>query len=66
MNEKERRTAFEALVLQGIWLLVRLLKGEHLGTGWLADAISHLDVVGNQAGGAKEHRREKAFPYPPY
>lgn len=61
---EQRRLFFEALVLQGIWLLYRAIRGKitHDAPLWRGDAISYLDLHGNQAPGAKEMRREKTFP----
>lgn len=69
MTEKERRIAFEALVLQGLWAVMLLAAGLaagyrnfHRAMDWRADAIGYLDEHGNQSDGAKVHRRERAFP----
>jgi len=66
-TEAQRRRAFEALVLQGIWLvLLAVARGPRI-TDWRADAITYLDAI-DEDGGDREarklHRREK-LPEPP-
>jgi len=59
----DRRMAFEALVLQGLWLLIRDNCGDFSrANGWRANALGHMDQYGNQNPGAKEYRREETFP----
>lgn len=62
---QQRRLAFEALVLQALWLLMLRAFGSNPRVQvihWRAHAIGYLDEVGVQSEPAKEHRRETAFP----
>jgi len=60
----DRRMAFEALVLSGLWLLIRAVgKGDmRRANEWRANALSHMDQYGNQSPEAKEYRREHNYP----
>lgn len=63
--QEDRKQVFEALVLQGIWLLILLGMGKRIPYDcrvWRGSAIDHMDVYGNQSEGAKAHRREVSFP----
>lgn len=64
-GERDRRTAFEAIVLHGIWVLISLAWGRkpHDGTSWWrSHALSYMDEHGLQSEEAKTCRREKTFP----
>lgn len=67
-QDAERRLAFEALVLMGIWQIVLLLKFafkmvlETDAILWRGNAISYLDQWGIQGEDAKRVRRERSFP----
>jgi hypothetical protein len=62
MTREERQTAFEALVLQALWIIIRSIPHAINANVWRSNAIAHLDVVGNQSDGAREHRRNQGFP----
>jgi hypothetical protein len=65
MDADQRRTVFEALVLQALWLLVRYaagMKPTSQAHGWRANALAHMDANGVQTNEAKEYRRETSFP----
>jgi len=64
LTEAQRRRAFEALVLQGIWLAVRSVLVGPAATNWRADAIGYLDAIDEDGGNTearRQHRRER-FP----
>ena len=63
----ERRLCYEALVLQGIWLIIRFLIcgstfARHAAPVWRTDAIAYFDAYGVQGEDAKRVRREMSFP----
>jgi len=67
MTNRQERTAFTALVLSGIWMLARLqcakyTERPYIAMSWRADAIGHMDVVGQESSEAKEYRRSDTFP----
>lgn len=60
-NEK----AFQALVLQGIWTIIRILfitNRCYFPNEWRASAIAHMDLYGNQSEEAAKYRRETSYP----
>lgn len=60
MSEKE--IAFQALVLQGLWTIMKLTQRTHPdAVRWRADAIWHMDLIGQQTEDAKKYRREVTF-----
>lgn len=63
MDEHEEKVAFRALVLSGIWLILRASHRDHPHHRvWRADAISHMDAIGLQHDEAKAYRRQETFP----
>ena len=57
MTQREESVAFQALVLSGICIIIRLLvmptsAGRHAGSAWRANAIGHMDVIGQQSDGS--------------
>lgn len=63
--DKERRLAFEALVLGGLWMILRAVLGRtdtHHPTNWRSNALSYMDANGVQGDDAKAYRRENGFP----
>lgn len=64
----ENETAFRALVLQGIWLIIKLITKNipfsygSRGTYWRAEAITYMDTIGKSSETAKEYRRMESFP----
>lgn len=61
----ERRTAFESLVLSGIWILIRMGFGKRPtgdATSWRANVIPYFDQHGLQHDEAKMYRRAVTFP----
>mgnify|MGYP001569446844 CR=1 FL=1 len=63
MIGKERRIAFEAMVLQGLFAIMRLIacQDKRSCNEFRCNALNYLDYHGNQSEGSKEHRREKYF-----
>ena len=64
-KDPERRNTFEALVLQGLWLILRAVLGRtdtHYPGRWRDVALAHLDQNGQQGERAAEYRREIMFP----
>lgn len=61
MIGKERRIAFEALVLQGLFAIMWLIykQNKNICNEFRNSSLMYLDYHGNQSEGAKEHRREK-------
>jgi hypothetical protein len=63
MDGPTRQRSFEALVLQGLWLLILLACGSKPNChNWRANALFYMDEVGTQGEQAKAHRREEGFP----
>jgi hypothetical protein len=65
MDGPTRQRSFEALVLQGLWLLILLACGSNPKTychSWRANALFYMDEVGTQGEQAKAHRRQEGFP----
>ena len=68
-DERRRRQHFEFLVLQGIWLIIKILTvntkeylfNQHRAV-WRGEAINYFDTHGNQAEGSKQYRRKESFP----
>ncbi len=73
--EKERRRSFDALVLQGLWLIIRLLvymrkaqggpgSGFDIGyTTWRANALGHFDAHWPpHSDEQRRYRESHAFP----
>lgn len=61
---QERRVAFEVLVLQGIWIIIRLLIAKRVpydGQVWAGQCINYFDQVGQQHPEAKQFRRDVTF-----
>lgn len=65
MTTSEHDVAFRALVLSGIWLILRAValgRMPHGAPVWRGNAISHMDTIGKQGDEAHEHRRRETFP----
>lgn len=57
---QERRVSFEAIVLRGLWLLIKAT-GSAKAREWRGEAIMYLDQVGNQNPEARDFRRNETF-----
>lgn len=62
-----RGTAFEALVLQALWVLILCAWGQRglasrAATNFQSGALGYLDEHGNQREGSAKYRREVSFP----
>lgn len=64
-----RRRTFEALVLQGIWMIMRLVvlggRYGHTVDMWRGNAIGYLDAIDQDPGDVearKQYRRDTTFP----
>lgn len=61
-----RRMMFEALVLQGLWVIILCVIGQkgnaiRSGQNFQSSAIAYMDEHGLQHDGAKQYRREITF-----
>lgn len=65
MIGKDRRLAFEAMLLSGIWIVIMLGFGKKpwiKAAEWRAAVITYFDYHGAQGADAKRYRREQTFP----
>lgn len=62
----DRRTVFEALVLQALWVLILCATGQkgkatRSAQNFQVGSLDYLDEHGNQSEGSKQYRRDVSF-----
>lgn len=64
MTEPERRSMFEAIVLQGIWVLILRsfgASGREQAWNFRSSAIHYMDEFGAQTDKSREYRRDVTY-----
>lgn len=59
----DRQTRFEAIVLHGIWAIIRIIlyKDLHSASKFRSNTLSYLSNYGNQSDGAEKYREEETY-----